>query len=214
MPLDSFFYMFGLISIVLLLIVIFILSKSRNLANIAFVVTPLLFTLILIFNMLNYYGDVINNFLLWFPYLLAPLGMLISSIYILEGPGFQKDKNLLTLLGLYIIIAGILSAYPDPLQYGDLTGTHSGIMHLLLIVPFIATIYYFGKIENLIPDQKRKINLLLAGLGAVVIGSILRGMEFIMSNIDSEIGMTIIVIGSILTLLAFAGVKRQEQKAV
>ena len=214
MELDIFFFMYGFISIILLLIVIFILRKSRNLANIAFVGTPILFTLILIFNMINYYGQIINNFLLWFPYLIAPLGMLISSIYILEGPGFQKDQNLLTFLLGYIVVAGILSAYPNPLEYSDLTGLHAGIMHLILIIPFLVTMNNFGRIENLIPDQKRRINMLITGLGAVAMGSMLRGVEFIMMNRESEIGMAIIVVGSIMTLLAFAGVRKQEEKKI
>ena len=127
----------------MILIVIFILSKSRNEANVLFVLTPILFTVILIFNMLNYFGDMANNFLLWFPYLLAPLGMLLSSLYILYGTGFYKNSITLSFLILYSLIAFIFSIYPNPFQYYDLSGLQSGAMHIYLVIPMILTIYNF-----------------------------------------------------------------------
>ena len=210
MDLDVYFYMFGLISIIMILIVIFILSKSRNEANVLFVLTPILFTVILIFNMLNYFGDMANNFLLWFPYLLAPLGMLLSSLYILYGTGFYKNSITLSFLILYSLIAFIFSIYPNPFQYYDLSGLQSGAMHIYLVIPMILTIYNFIRLLPQIPDEKLKIYSLNLGLLLATIGSLLRGFDYIMTSNDSYLGMLIIVLGSILTLLAFANVRRHK----
>ena len=207
---DLFFYMFGLISLILILMIIFILNKSRNIANWLFIMTPALFTLILIFNMINYYGDIINDFLLWFPYLLAPLGMLLSSIYILRGPGFHKNTYLQLSIGLYVLLSILFSSYPKPLEYSQMSNAQQGLMHLYLIIPFIVTIYCFKKIASEIPEQKQKIYFLITGLILVCLGSLARSIEYIVYNQDSTIGMVIIVVGSILTLLAFAGVGQHK----
>ncbi len=190
--------------------IMFILNKSRNLANWLFIMTPALFTLILLFNMVNYYGNIINNFILWIPYLLAPLGMFLSSVYILKGPGFLKNRSLEVFLILYVLISIILSAYPNPFQFGQLTGLQQGLMHLYLIIPFIGTIYYFQKVIPEIPEQKQKIFYLIAGLVVVSLGSVFRAFEYISYEHDSTIGMLVIVLGSILTLMAFASVRRQD----
>lgn len=210
MVLDIYFYIYGLISIILILMVIFILLKSTNEANLLFVITPILFTAILIFNMINYYGYIINNFLLWFPYLIAPLGMLLSSLYILYGTGFYKNTNTLLFLILYSLVSFILSLYPNPFQYYNLSGLQSGSMHILLVIPMILTIYNFRRILPEIPDQKIKIYSLNLGLVLATIGSLLRGYDFITTSNDSYLGMLIIVLGSILTLLAFANVRRHK----
>lgn len=213
MQLDLFFYLYGIISIILILMILFIISKSTDFANLAFIVTPLLFTAILIFNMFNYYGSIVNNFLLWFPYLIAPLGMLISSIYILKGQGFHKNQSLLILLSLYIVISVIFSWYPNPLQFGNLSTIQKGSMHLYLIIPFLATIYYFWRLIPEVPEvESSKIYLLLVGLIFASIGSLLRGVEFILYSTDSTLGMVIIVLGSILAMLAFAGVKNPNHE--
>ena len=120
--------------------ILFIISKSTDFANLSFILTPLLFTVILIFNMLNYYGDIVNNFLLWFPYLIAPLGMLVSSIYILQGQGFYKNQYVISSLSIYFFISLILSIYPNPSQFGNLSPIQMGLMHLYLIIPFLGTI--------------------------------------------------------------------------
>ena len=156
--------------------------------------------------MLNYYGQIINNFLLWFPYVLAPLGMLLSSQYILHGSRYYKNKLLLGFVFVYILGGLGFSLYSDPFGFEKLTGIHQGSMHLYLIIPFIGTMYFFLKIAALIPDQKLKIYSLISGLFFVVIGSLLRSMEYISNEQDSTIGMVIIVLGSILALLAFSGV--------
>lgn len=192
--------------------IVFILNKSRNTANWLFIITPALFVLILLFNMINYYGDIIHNFLLWFPYLIAPLGMLLSALYIVKGPGFQSDRYLQLFVVTYVGIALLLSIYPDPLQYGNLTSTHMGLMHLYLIIPFIGTIYYFQKILPELPEQKAKIYYLILGLIIVTFGSLFRTLEYVVNEQDSTLGMIVIVAGSILTLLAFAGVKRKEKE--
>lgn len=211
MILDIYFYIYGLISVILILMVIFILLKSTNEANLLFVLTPILFTAILIFNMANYYGDIINNFLLWFPYLVAPLGMFLSSMYILYGTGFYKNAETLLFLFIYSILSLFLSLYPDPFQYHNLSGLQSGSMHMLLVIPMILTIYNFMRILPDIPDQKLKIYSLNIGLVLASIGSLLRSFEFITTSNDSYLGMLIIVVGSILTLLAFANVRRHKE---
>ena len=190
--------------------ILFIISKSTDFANLSFILTPLLFTVILIFNMLNYYGDIVNNFLLWFPYLIAPLGMLVSSIYILQGQGFYKNQYVISSLSIYFFISLILSIYPNPSQFGNLSPIQMGLMHLYLIIPFLGTIYYFWRLIPEVPDESSNIYLLIFGLVFVSIGSLLRGMDYLITSNDSTIGMVIIVLGSILSLLAFAGVKNPE----
>ena len=209
MDIDLFFYIFGIISLILVLMIAFILKKSTNLANSLFVLTPTFFTTILIFNMLNYFGNIANNFLLWMPYLLAPLGMLSSALYILLGSEFRKQKNVVSFLALYVIVSLLFSIYPDPLQFGNLTGLQQGSMHLFLIIPFLLTIILFMKISLEAPDERWKIYILVAGLIIVALGSILRGNDYILYGNDSIYGMIIIVLGSILALMAFSTVRRQ-----
>ena len=208
--LDLFFYIYGLISFILILMIIFIINKSTDFANVSFIITPLLFTAILIFNMLNYFGALVNNFLLWFPYLIAPLGMLFSSLYILQGSGFHKNKYLLIGITLYVFIALILSSYPNPFQFAKLDGFHVGIMHLLLVIPFLITIFDFWKLIPQVQNEKTKIYLLDSGLGFSAIGSLLRSFNYLVTNNDSTLGMILIVIGAILAMSAFIGVNQKQ----
>lgn len=190
--------------------VLFILKKSSNIANLLFVMTPILFTTILIFNMLNYFGNIINNFLLWIPYLIAPLGMLLSSLYILNGPGFHKNRNLILFVFFYVFISLNFSFFPNPFQFGQLSGLQQGLMHFLIVIPLVGTIYFFIKILPEIPDQKSKIYSLLFGLLFVVLGSLLRTFDYILNNQESTIGMIIIVLGSILALQAFSTFRNRK----
>lgn len=206
--LNIIFYIYAIISLILTLTAIFILQKSTSIANLLFVATPLLFTTILIFNMLNYFGHIINNILLWFPYLIAPLGMMLSSLYILQGPGFHKDRKLRIFLAIYIFLAIIFSSYPNPLQF-EMSYPQQGFQHFYLSIPFFLTCFFFLKISKVIPEEKTKIYLLVSGLLLVAFGSLLRSYSYIFNLQESYIGMIIIVLGSILAMLAFSGVKHQ-----
>ena len=189
---------------------IFVLRKSTNASNLFFVLSPVLFTIILIFNMSNYFGHIANNFLLWIPYLLAPLGMLLSSLYIHLGSEFYRPKILKLFFTLYILVSLLFSIYPNPFQFGELTGLQQGLMHLLLIMPFSISILIFLKIAAEAPEAKWKIYLLDSGLIVVTIGSILRGITYILNNQDSTLGMELLTLGSMLALMAFANVKKSN----
>jgi hypothetical protein len=160
--------------------------------------------------MLNYFGNIINNFLLWIPYLIAPLGMLLSSLYILNGPGFHKNRNLILFVFFYVFISLNFSFFPNPFQFGQLSGLQQGLMHFLIVIPLVGTIYFFIKILPEIPDQKSKIYSLLFGLLFVVLGSLLRTFDYILNNQESTIGMIIIVLGSILALQAFSTFRNRK----
>ena len=98
---DSVFTVYGLLTILLIIMTYVILRRSLSTVNYLFSFTPVTFILVLVLNMLNYFTN-INAIIPRIPYLLAPLGILFAGIYIFYGKDFFKNPFVIFLTLIYV----------------------------------------------------------------------------------------------------------------
>ena len=209
MNLDIYFYIYLIIIILLLLITALILKKSTSRVNILFVTTPILFSLILVFNVLSYFM-IVPPFLLWFPYLIAPTGIVFAAWYIVYGSELTVNKSFLFIQTIYIGFSLFSSLYLQ-IAYPTENVHIIGLNHLVLTLPLCMAAIQYYKIIPLIPDQKEKIFALDFGLFLVMIGTILRGLNYYLVGQDLVLGLVIIIIGTFLVLLSFTNILQPTQ---
>ena len=204
MDLDIYFYIYLVITILLLFMTAIILTKSTSRVNVLFSITPLLFSLILVFNMLNYFL-VVPPFLLWLPYLLAPTGMVFAAWYIIYGTELAINKVFFFLQSLYLGFALFSSLYLQ-LIYPSQDTQIIALNHLILTLPLcLAAIQYYNMI-SIIPEEKIKIYALDFGIVLVMLGTFLRSMSYLLLKADLVPGLVIIILGTFLVLVSFTNI--------
>lgn len=189
-----------LLTILLLVISYFVLDKSNDTVNQLFVITPLLFALILVFNIAEFFIQV-PPFLLWLPYLLAPLGVMLAGLYIFHGRNVFNQPLISGFTSVYAFFTLLSSVLAQLFLDGNplLDATN----HFAITLPFGVAMIAFFKVSQIAQDQKIKILLLNGGIGLVVAGSLLRSFWWASANEDLFVGLVIILVGVFATLLAF-----------
>src|SRR3972149_5406571 len=171
--LDFDFYAFFVISLLLLALSAIVLLRSFNKLNQLFVSTPLLFVLILALNMLDYFSDV-SPFLLYLPYLLAPIGVALSAEYILYDVDYLKDRRFVFALLGYVFASLLLSVgieassqAVDTSQVSNL----SGIAHFLMGGSLLLAALLYYRVSGRLGDLRTRILILVSGLVIVVVST-------------------------------------------
>ncbi|OLS20758.1 MAG: hypothetical protein HeimC3_39140 [Candidatus Heimdallarchaeota archaeon LC_3] len=195
------FYIFSIITVLLLVITLIILYKSRSMVNKLFIITPILFSTILIFNIIEELGTNVSDFLLWFPYILAPLGILFAGWFIHYGYEITYQKRFIVFTSLYVIFSFISSTYLELATSGE--AYVIAINHLVIVLPLLIASNEYLKLRSIVPDQKRKILALFIGLLIVVVGSLLRSLSFFLYEEDTVIGLVIIIVGTLTIMISF-----------
>ena len=195
------FYIFSVITALLLGITIIIIYKSRSTVNKLFILTPIMFSTILIFNIIEELGTDVSDFLLWFPYILAPLGILFAGWYIHYGSEITYQRRFIVFTILYLIFAFFSSVYLELATNNE--EYVIGMNHLAIILPLLAAGIEYLKLRSIVPDQKNKITALFIGLFIVGVGSFIRSVSYFLTKEDTVIGLVIIIIGTLTVMISF-----------
>lgn len=208
---DAVFLVYGLITFLLLIMTYAILRKSLSTVNYLFSFTPVIFALVIVLNMLQYFVS-IPDIIPRVPYLLAPLGILFAGIYIFYGKDIFKGPIFIILTILYVFFCLFVSFYVD-FSPGNFS---SGLMHLTITFPVIPSLYYYNKLRSIIPKSVRSINSLLIGLIIIILGAIMRSYYFFTVNLSSDYlpGLALIIIGTIIVILSFTAFSEKDSSSV
>lgn len=207
---DAVFIVYGLLTILLIIMTYAILRKSLSMVNYLFSITPIGFIIVLVINMLQYFVA-IPLIVPRIPYLLAPLGILFAGIYIFRGREIFKRFYFIIPALLYIGFCLFISFYVD-YKPGNFS---SGFMHLTITFPVIISLFFYSKLRSIIPESARSINSLLIGLIIIIIGASLRSYYFFTVNISNDYlpGLALIIFGTIIVILSFTAFSEKESKS-
>ena len=197
---DAIFIVYGVLTVILLVLTFVILRKSLSTVNYLFSITPLTFSLVIVLNMLDYFISV-PAIIPRIPYLLAPLGILFAGLYIFYGSQLRHNSYFLVVSGLYIVFCLLFSFYMVYV-FDSLT---ISLQHLTITFPIILSLYYYFKLRSIIPENKNAINALLIGLLIIIAGAILRAYYFLTVSIQGDYvpGLVLIFVGILISILSF-----------
>lgn len=213
---DAIFYIYILLALFMAIMVFLILKKSRSTFNFLFSLTPLLFFIVLILNLVEYWID-IPNIIPRIPYLLASMGVYYAGIYIFEGKVMRTNRRVILFSFLFSLFALVLSIYIHLLDENSIANPiETGLMHMSIGIPILFSLKNYYNVKELIPSQARSINFLLLGSLFVILGAVIRGLNFILtqSNADSIPGLVIIMLGAIIIISSFTSITGKTDEAI
>lgn len=199
-PIDSVFIAYGILAIIFLILTLIILRKSLSTVNYLFSLSPILFILVIILNMVDYFITVPPVIARIF-YLLAPLGILFAGMYIFFGNDLFKNNLFLIGSAFYILFCVAYGIYMNYV-YNSIT---DGLLHLIVILPVFPALYYYSKLTSIIPESKNAIITLIIGLVFIVIGALMRSYYFFVISTQGDFvpGLALISVGLLIGILSF-----------
>lgn len=204
---DAIFIVYGILTILMIIMTYAILKKSLSTVNYLFSITPVTFALVLVLNMLQYFvtiPDVIPRI----PYLLAPLGVLFAGIYIFRGKEIFKSFYFIFFTIIYVIFCLFISFYVD---YNPV-GYSAGFLHLTITFPIIISWFLYYRLRSIIPESTRSIDALLIGLIVLIVGAVSRSYYFFTTNAGTDYlpGLALMMLGAIIVILSFTFFSESE----
>lgn len=197
-------YYYIIIALFLLVMSAFVLQKSRSPVNLYFVATPIIFAIMTILTIVNYFIGLGYSYLEVL-YLIAPLGVLLSVWYIFHGQQIYKTTFpviFLTLYIVYVAVNQIMFFYPD------LSQNAYTINHFVVTIPMSIALFNFLKLKLEIPEQAKQINILVIGIVINIMGFVIRGIVSYTDKTESIEGLVVTIVGIIIVIFAFRTISK------
>ena len=212
-----------LLAILFFLVTLLVIRKSRNVVNVAFAVTTGLFSISSLNGLIselmtdNIIPQLFPEFIGIsgdFVFLVAPLGVLYSSYMVIYGYEAWKNKSILILTAIYIVVEIILALNGNnnstlpviTFEYFDNIAITRGLFNLLIAIPLLLSVYYFGRLYTRMKGNKNSILLLEIAIGTGTLGQILNSIFIIIGQGTQVWALLIIVVGVFLAALSFSNI--------
>ena len=89
-----------------------------------------------------------------------------------------------------------------------------GIGQFIINIPIGLSIIQYFRIAKLVPEQKSRIYVLIFGLIISIVGELIRSYSWIVEEVESDIGLVLLMIGVFIAMLAFTNMFHKDSEAL
>ena len=200
------------VSIVLFIMMLLIYRKGSNLTNSTFMFSTLFFSAFSFMSFVNTMEFFGTPPVMWLNYIisslftLGPIGIFYSSLIILHGDYYIKNKKIILFSLVYILVMQI--AILIPIIIPDLINLEGRYFtaindYSVMLLTGLTTMNFY-KISNSVEEIKKNMQYLVIGMSTATIGVfIVASLKFLQMSTIIPIGLGIILIGLFFSIYAF-----------